>query len=193
MKVLYVDVETTGLEPIVHGIIQLAYIVEIDGKVKKRGSLKINPLTYSKKVRISSKALEVNGYIVEDFNKFKDSKTACNEFIEILKKYVDMSDKEDKFKLVAYNAKFDTGFLIEWFKDSGRPQAYPLLIDYRYLDPFELFKYLVFVGKLQHNYKSFSLEYACKTMGLEFDAHDAVADIEATRDLHIHLMEVLNG
>jgi hypothetical protein len=28
----------------------------------------------------------------------------------------------------------------------------------------------------------------CKAIDLAFDGHDAVADIEATRDLHLHLV-----
>jgi len=69
-KLLYVDTETTGLVAGHHAIIQLAYIIEIDGKVTKRGSYKINPKTYNHKVYVSPKALECNGYRVEDFDRF---------------------------------------------------------------------------------------------------------------------------
>jgi len=191
-KLLYLDVETTGLEPLIHGIVQLAYIIEIDGRVRKRGSFKINPFSYNKLMRVNQKALEVNGFKDEDVTSFRNASSACDEFIEVLKRYIDITNSDDKFKLVAYNANFDASFVQQWFKDSKR-NAYGLLIDYRHLDPFELFKYLVFSGKIEHTAKSFNLENACKTMEIEFDAHDAVADIEATRDLHLRLLEVLNG
>jgi DNA polymerase III epsilon subunit-like protein len=191
-KILYIDVETTGLVKYTAAIIQLAYIIEIDGVVKKRGSFKINPETYNKPVTISDKALEVNGITPEEFRKFQHSKEACEEFIEILKRYVDVSNKEDKFKLVAYNANFDAGFVQEWFKDNKR-SAYGLLIDYRHLDPFEIFKFYVYTGVIEHKYNSFDLEHACKTIGLEFDGHDAVADIEATRDLFQYLIRLTKG
>lgn len=34
MKILWIDTETTGLDPDKHGIIQLAMIVDIDGQIK---------------------------------------------------------------------------------------------------------------------------------------------------------------
>jgi DNA polymerase III epsilon subunit-like protein len=80
----------------------------------------------------------------------------------------------------------------EWFKDSKR-SAYGLLIDYRHLDPFEIFKFYVYTGIIEHKYKSFDLEHACKTIGLEFDGHDAISDIEATRDLFQYLIRLTKG
>lgn len=52
-KVLWIDTETTGLNPKVHGLREVAFIVEVDGVEKEKGVFKINPFTYtSKKLRL---------------------------------------------------------------------------------------------------------------------------------------------
>ncbi len=187
-KLIFIDVETTGLVKYIHGIIQLAYIIEIDGVVKKRGSYMINPLSYNREIQITDKALEVNGHTRDGLDEFTDSTEACKEFVAVLNSFIDRFDKTDKFKFVGYNSKFDTGFVQEWFTDSGF-DSYGNYIDYRDLDVFGLVKYLVHLDKFKMLGNSMSLVAACKAMGLELDAHNAIADIEATRDLHHYLIK----
>jgi len=192
MLTLYIDTETTGLNPTKNGIIQLAYIIEKDGKVLRRGSYKINPNSYNKEIKISEEALKINGYKEEDFDSFSNAEDVVKELIKILSKYKSPYSKE-KYKLIAYNARFDLNFLIALFNDVKKDYELKLFIDFRAIDPFELFKYLVYSGKLELEGYSMNLEAACKAVGLEFDAHDAVADIEATRELHYRLLEICNG
>ena len=47
--IMYFDVETTGLCPIKHGIVQLAAIFVQDGEEKARVDIKINPVTFDGK------------------------------------------------------------------------------------------------------------------------------------------------
>lgn len=185
MKTLYVDVETTGLIKYVHGIIVLAYIIEDDdGKELTRGELEMNPLTYS--TRVSDKALEINGYTLEQVEELPDAKEACLEFISILNKYL---DKEEKYKLVAYNADFDTGFIQTWM-DRLVPSTYWKIIDYKSLDPFAIIKYLQHLGKIDTG-KSQSLEAVCKYYDIPLIPHNAASDINATRDVHKLLVKDL--
>jgi DNA polymerase III alpha subunit (gram-positive type) len=186
-KLIYIDTETTGLSKISNGIIQLAYIIEIDGKVVKRGQFKVNPFSYKRPRRVTEKALEVNGYKVEDFKGFMEASDAAYEFYAVMEKYIDRWDNKDKFIFVGYNSSFDTGFVQELMKESARGE-YHQFISYKDLDVFALVKYLSYVGKFDTG-PSQSLVSACKAIGLELDAHDAVADIEATRDLHLHLVK----
>jgi len=185
MKTLYIDVETTGLIKYTHGIIELAYIIEdAEGNELTRGELKMNPLTYSKQV--SDKALEVNGYTIEQLKKLPDAKEACLKFISILNKYI---NDEDKYKLVAYNADFDTGFIQTWM-DKLVPSTYWKLIDYKHLDPFALVKYLQFFGKINVG-KSLSLRAVAEYYGIDLIPHKASSDINATREIHKILSKVL--
>ena len=187
-KLLYVDLETTGLNAKVHAIIELAYIIEIDGKVVRRGSYKINPTTYNRKVFVSPKALECNGYKVEEFESFRNSSEACKEFITVLANYL---DKGQRFTFVGFNSSFDIKFLQEWMKDS-KQDFYGRFISYKDLDVFALVKYLHY-GKIIDTGVSQGLEASCKALNLGYDAHGAVADIEATRDLHLHLLSMLRS
>ena len=43
MNILWVDVETTGLDRHRHGIIQIAGMVEVDGEVVETFDLRMNP------------------------------------------------------------------------------------------------------------------------------------------------------
>ena len=63
MKKLWIDLETTGLNPSKHSVVQIAGIVEIDGVHKESFCFKTRPLKGS---AVSHRALEVIGSTVED-------------------------------------------------------------------------------------------------------------------------------
>ena len=67
MKILYFDTETTGTDPLRNDIIDLAVIIEVDGKVEHEESIKMQPLDYS---TVELKALEVNGMTIEQIKTF---------------------------------------------------------------------------------------------------------------------------
>lgn len=181
---LYIDVETSGLIKYVHGIISLAYIIEDeDNIVMAQGEILMNPLSYSTKV--SPKALEVNGYELEQLHNLPDAKEACKKLIDVLNEHYN-----GRYKLIAYNADFDTGFVQYWM-DKFYPGTYGKLIDYKHLDPFQLVKYMQYIGKIDTG-KSQSLETVAKHFGFEHNAHDAFSDIKVTRQVHYKLMEILN-
>ena len=56
-KVLFLDLETTGLNPKLNGVIQIAGLVEVDGIVVEEFSCNVAPF---KNDKIDDKALEVN-------------------------------------------------------------------------------------------------------------------------------------
>lgn len=186
MKTLYVDVETTGLIKYHHGIISLGYIIEDDkGFEITRGCLEMNPLSYSTKV--SAKALDINGYTIDKIKELPDAADVCKEFIRVLNEHLDPKDYKDKYKLVAYNADFDSGFLQFWM-DKLVPSTYWKLIDYKHLDPFALVKYLQYLGKIDTG-KSQALGSVAAYFNLEHVAHDAMGDIIVTRQIHHILTE----
>lgn len=186
-KLCYIDVETTGLNANKHAIIQLAFIIEIDGKVKQRGSYRINPKTYNKAREIEQAALDANGITREQLATFEDSGEAFIKFQQTLEKFISVGEK---LTFVAYNSPFDIKFIQAWFMDNGRGNDYGRYFTYKDLDVFALVKYLVYAGPLRElpNHK---LSEVCKHFDIAFDAHDAVADIEATRDLHLELMNFI--
>ncbi len=67
MKLIFIDVETTGIECPETGLIQLAGIVEIDGEEKQRFDFRNRPFPEDE---IAEEALAVNGITEEQLNKF---------------------------------------------------------------------------------------------------------------------------
>ena len=65
-KVFYFDVETTGLDWMIHEIVQLAYIIEVDSEVKLERNLLIKPTRWDD---ISLEALKVIGKTKQDLEK----------------------------------------------------------------------------------------------------------------------------
>ncbi len=181
-KVICIDTETTGLDCAKHGIRELAYIIEIDGKAKEYGLFKINPLTFNKKVQINQKALDISHKTLEEITSsdYLDSKGCFETFIEILDNYLNKSDKEDKFTIVGYNTSFDIGFLKEWFKDNDIV-FFNSYFSYKHLDVFALVGYFKYLGFIETS--NDRLETICKYYNIPLDAHNALDDIQATKKL----------
>lgn len=113
MKILFFDLETTGLLPNRHGIHQISGEIVIDGVTKETFDFKVKP---NPKAEIVKEALDVAGVTVEQVLSYPDMGDVFNDFIKILEKYVNRYDKKDKFFLAGYNnSNFDNNFLRGWF------------------------------------------------------------------------------
>ena len=79
-KVLYFDVETTGLDALRCSIVQLAGIIDVDGVEKERFNIFMRPFENSE---ISQEALKVIGKTKEEINSYGCPKKGYNKFREI--------------------------------------------------------------------------------------------------------------
>jgi DNA polymerase-3 subunit epsilon len=122
MKILFYDLETTGLTSTDCGIVQLAAIMtELDehNNLTILDEINIEMCPRSGK-RIESVALEVNGYTLSQIRSFKSDSDAFNEFIGFMRKHINRYNKFDKCILAGYNnINFDNAFLRQWFKDNN--------------------------------------------------------------------------
>lgn len=174
--VMYFDVETTGLDPVKNGIIEFAAIFEEGGKEVERFHIKINPSTYDKPVGIDEVALKVNKTSLSDLARYPHSKDGFQKLLSALNRISGTS----KMIPVGYNSgNFDIPFLKAWFEDNG--EDYGNWFHYKDIDVFALVKVLKYFKKFQT--KDDKLETVCKHFGIEIDAHNAMSDIEATREL----------
>lgn len=182
-KILYFDVETTGLDAVKNDITQLAGILEIDGKEVERFNFDVKPFDME---NVSKEALEVTGKTMNDLEGYTDPRIIYNKFTIMLSRYVDKYDRNDKIIPAGYNVNFDIQFLRNFFLKNN-DVYFGSFFNYRYVDPLAVLYWCRSLGYIE--LESYKLESVCKHFDIEIDAHDALSDIEATKALN----EVLIG
>ena len=177
-KVLFIDTETTGLNPKECGIIQIAGLIEIDGEVKDAFDLKLNPLPDCK---FEPGAVEKHGIEPPDLFNHKDT---FKDFKDILNEYVNPYDKNDKFTIAGYNVKFDVNFLSALWKKNNDNYFGAYFSPYM-LDIYPLIQYFKYIGiPAFDGIQNLKLETVYPhIMKEEFKAHDAFDDIKSTYTL----------
>ena len=176
-KAFYFDVETTGLSAWKNDIIQIAYLIEINGEIALEKNLLVKPFNMS---TVDPRALKVNRTTVEQIENYPLPRQVHNEIQEDLAIFVNKFDKADKFTPIGYNVKFDIDFLNQFFKKNN-DKYYGSWFNWYSVDPKELLQLLRYEGKI--NLPDLKLTTACAHYNIKFDAHDALADIKATREL----------
>jgi len=182
-KLLYIDTETTGLFPNKHGITQIAAIVVIDGDEVDSVNLSINPETYRTFTpAIDDEALSIQGRTREEIAMHYDSNYQFKEFVSDIAEHL---GEDEKFQIVGYNTSFDIGFIKAWFRDNDA--KFSDFFTYKDIDVFAMVKHLRLLG-LMGNCENDRLSTVCEYFGIHIDAHDAMNDIVATRDLYKHIV-----
>jgi DNA polymerase III alpha subunit (gram-positive type) len=179
-KHLYLDLETTGLDPKKNGIVQLAAIYTEDGEEISTIDITMNPSTRRGGVEIDDKALQINKRTRDEIASFQDYDSAFTEFIGWLDQYVDEEVKWDIMIPVGFNSsQFDIPFLKEWF--AAQDEEYHSYFGYKDVDVFAFVKVLKFFKKFES--KNDQLKTLCKKYDIEINAHEAMSDIRATKEL----------
>jgi DNA polymerase III epsilon subunit-like protein len=182
VKILHIDTETTGLDPIRQDVIQIAGIVEIGGAVVEEFNLFCQPFSYD---NISPEALEVNGRTIDEIKTFPSPHDTWAALTRIMGKYVDKYDKADKYTPAGYNVRFDLDFMSQWFQKNG-DKYFGSWQNWRALDPLPFLHAMDHAGMISlQNYK---LETVANHLGIEIDAHDALSDVRATRQVLKHIL-----
>lgn len=185
MKLLFLDTETTGLDPKLHAVIQIAGIVEIDGEVKEEFNFKCSP---QKGDLISKQALEIQNLTIDQIRNLEPPAATYRAFRQILSKYVDPFNKEDKFFMVGQNTKFDYDFMVSFFEKNDDHYFYSF-VRYHLIDVISLTAAAHVAGLM--NLTNMKLETVAKHFGIELSAHDALNDIKATREIFYKYVDLL--
>ncbi len=185
-KILWIDTETTGLDPKRHGIIQIAGIVDIDGEVKEAFDIKIAP---SADVEIDPAALEVHGISEDILLTYPEARVSFNGLQKVMSVYVDRYDKRDKFFMAGYNVHFDEQFIRSFFQRNNN-NYYGSWFHWPVIDVATLVGIASAKGALPA-LGNFKLSTICEHCGISIKAHDALSDIMATRNLYYELMKGL--
>lgn len=117
MKLLFFDLETTGLSPEKNGIHQISGEIVIDGVTKEKFDFKTRP---NPKCKIEKEALDIAGVTEVEVLAYPPMEEVFKALVTLLAKYVDKFNKKDKYFLVGYNnASFDNQFFREYFTQNG--------------------------------------------------------------------------
>ena len=181
-KLLYLDLETTGLYPWKNAVVQISGEVEIDGVTQEKFNLLVKPFDGAV---IEDTALKVNGRTREELKTFVCHKEVFQVFRTMLEKYVNKWNKKDKFFMVGYNShSFDSQFLREFFKKGGE-KYYGSYFWSAGHDVMLLAAYKL--AEVRPEMKDFKLMTVAKQLGIEVDEsrlHDAEYDIEITKAMY---------
>ena len=186
-KVCYFDTETTGTDPDTHGIIQIAMIIEIGGDVLAEKEWCVRPHLG---LEIDPKALAVNGRTLDEIKNFPTPDEIFGKMQKFLGRYVNQYDRTDKLTPVGYNVKFDLDFLKSFWARCGDDKYFGSWFNWDAVDPLALLRYLKFAGLLPP-LENLKLGTVCEHFGIALgdDAHDAMADIKAPRELVCRLRD----
>lgn len=116
---LYLDLETTGLNNEKHAIHQIAGEIEVDGNTISEFDFKVRPHDGAE---FDDKALKKGKVTKEEIMNYPSMSHVYQQLIMILSSHVSpfQVKQEEKFWIVGYNcASFDVPFLRKWFLRNG--------------------------------------------------------------------------
>ena len=186
---LFLDTETTGLVAQENAIVELAFILEINGRIVAEESWNMKPA--SGKI-IVPEALEVNGITMEDIEKYPSQEVVYKRFLALLDKYINKYDSTDKLYFYAYNAPFDQAFIEQWFKDNNNPYLFSYCA-WPWIDVAVLAS--IYAEHQRTQLENFKLGTVCKSLGIEVDEsklHGGLYDVQLTKMMYERLEEEFN-
>jgi DNA polymerase-3 subunit alpha len=176
---LWLDGETTGLDPIKNDIVQLACIPVIAG-IEQSNTFNqyCQPRNWS---AIDAGAIAVHGITEQRMRGFQTSEAMVNNLIIFAKSF------DCKFIIAGFNVGFDKDFIAALFKKVGKEKEFFEIFAGDIRDTFKRAKKL----KAQLPTPNLKLGTLCAHFNIAINAHDALSDIAATIKLDKILAEML--
>lgn len=178
-KILWIDTETTGLSPVIHSMIQIAGIIDIDGKEVERFNFRSQPHS---DFEIDDYALRVNKSTRDEIFSYPPMVETHNNLIKTFEKYINKYDKTDKFIVAGQNIKFDMDILSHFFMRLNDTYLGSWIDFKNRIDLYDITNALKVMKFIE--VETVSLEPLCKYFGITYNAHDAMDDIAATREIY---------
>lgn len=201
-KLIFIDVETTGVNPDCNGLTQISGCVQIDDDVAESFDYFVRPFPQD---LIESSALEVTGIDRRQFlppehpdhlavpgQLFEDPKEIYVRMHTMFKKYIDQYDKSDKFQFIGYNAhSFDMPFMRKFWEKNG-DRFFGSWFWYPCLDVMLIWAQIL--QSVRAELPNFKLATVAKHAGIDVDEsrlHDSQYDIELTRELWLSACRII--
>lgn len=183
-KLLFFDVETTGLEPGFNEICQIALILDIDGHTVWEYETIVRP---EFPCRVHPTAIETHGITInrmryEGISQHDLHFTICNH----LSRYIDKYNPNDKAAPCAYNGPFDYAFLSALWKRCN-DKFLGSFLNHRIIDPLAYFRFLA--SKYEWKLANMKLSTVAEHFGISLSAHDALSDTRALRKIFYNIYQ----
>lgn len=182
MTQIFLDVETTGLNPVRDSIIQMSGLVRKDGQDVESFNWYLKP--YKEGIITPALATKLRT-TQEQAESFPDQSIAFCKFCDMLTR--NGIDENNKAFICGYNTKFDVDFLNALFQYNQNFRMWYLF----YTPVQDVMSVAAFaLARIRPFMRNFKLTTVYETVFKEsfFDAHDAMSDIKAT----IRLWDFLN-
>lgn len=166
LKIVHADCETTGRNPAIHSIHQLAGIIEIDGKTVETFDIKIRPMLGR---QVDHEALKISRVTAAQIQVYPTFLDGIKKFSSILSRHCDISNPKDKFYISGYNSQgFDCPF-IEALFEAAHMKTYNSWFWHSSLDTMVLAAHVLRYEREQMT--SFSLETVAKRFDIDIDVN----------------------
>lgn len=189
---VFIDCETTGLDPNIHSIIQLSgsVVVKTDSGYEEKETFdyKMRPFADTE---LDIDALRVNNITIDEMLSYEYPYEVYKKFERMLQKHWNSYNDRGTGMLhfVGYNARFDFDFIREWFKRCGNNY----MKSYFYFPPIDVMNLAaVKLMNERQELPNFKLETVAKYLVIEPEGklHDSAVDIELTKRMFFKLMEM---
>jgi len=181
IKKLFLDLETSGLDPQLNAILEIGCVIEYRNIYKE---LTFNCQPFPNDL-VDSEALEVNKITEEKISSFSTPRQVYNDLTAELSMHVDKYNPKDKFVLLGYNVGFDAQFLRSFWQ-KNQDKYFSSWFWYPPLDVMALAMYIL-KDKVRPLMENFKLMTVAKEIGLSVDleqAHGALYDVKLTREIY---------
>lgn len=192
IAIIWLDTETTGLSPDKHGIIEAGIIIDIDGIVKNRTRVQMKP---TGRVADDS-ALNINGFTRDQIRNLEPWENIYIPLMDHIKSAAIGAKFEGQFILAGQNVQFDNRFMVSWEKFCGieSENNWSKLVNQdpdSFIDTKKMFDELKSRGFVDRSISS-KLGSICDYFEVDLkNAHSAMGDISATREVYYKMREML--
>lgn len=165
MKILFYDTETTGCDPNIHGIHQLAGSIVLNDEVVENFELKINPF---KGCQTDNKSMEISKTSCLDLLKYQPEDKAFINFFQMIRKYNHYHLDNGKIFLAGWrNIEFDNKFLKAFFDRNTENRVFNSLFYSNSIDVKVLATQALLDERV--NIPSFTLEAVSRYLGIDVE------------------------
>lgn len=186
---MWLDTETTGLETTDASAFELAFILVQNGVVICERDFYLNPL--SETIKYNEDAGKIHGYTEEQIKAFPPEKEQVLKIVDFLQSSVNLfkldGSRTEKLVIAGYNVEFDKKHLKALLARNG------FNYDDYFIDTADVFEQVKRAGiqKALPYLPDRKLGTVAKHLGVNLEnAHNALADIRATREVAKKLQQL---